>query len=476
MSSMKARKCIIAALALLMTASAVGCGSSSDGSSKGDASSFKETVEVASSDDIAAIPDDAEKELEWFSYFDINPSRSSPEKRTDLALFEQKGGKINYTRTGSMKKYDDLAARLLADDPPDMFWYETAMTFPANCIKGMFQPVDPIVDFDSPIWSDVKETAEQYTMNGEHYVAPVDFGALSVMTYNVDVFEENSLDDPYELYLDGKWDWDAWHELMTEYVENAPADEERWGVNGWFAPFIFHSTGKSIITYDAEKDEYINNIEDPDLDRAASLLYDLQKEGLYNANWIGSCSEAFKNNVLFYAMGTWAVTPKETDNWAIVPMPKDPNTDTLYTTLAVNAYMWVNGSKKNDAMRCWLECARIANTQEEYREAGKEKFFVNQPYYTEQMYQMMTEEVISNKFVRFFDPGYGISTVLSDNDSATNATLEAVIPYLYTSVMKSDENDTQFTWSQLKDAYTPTLNSELKTFNDAYHKFVSERS
>ena len=150
------------------------------------------------------IPDDAEKELEWFSYFDINPSRSSPEKRTDLALFEQKGGKINYTSTGSMKKYDDLAARLLADDPPDMFWYETAMTFPANCIKGMFQPVDPIVDFDSPIWSDVKETAEQYTMNGEHYVAPVDFGALSVMTYNVDVFEENSLDDPYELYQEGK--------------------------------------------------------------------------------------------------------------------------------------------------------------------------------------------------------------------------------------------------------------------------------
>ena len=89
---------------------------------------------------------------------------------------------------------------------------------------------------------------------------------------------------------------------------------------------------------------------------------------------------------------------------------------------------------------------------------------------------MMTEEVISNKFVRFFDPGYGISTVLSDNDSATNATLEAVIPYLYTSVMKSDENDTQFTWSQRKEAYTPTLNSELKTVNDAYHNFVSEKS
>ena len=181
---MRASKIIAAAAALVLTASAAGCGSSSGSSSDKD-SSYTEKVEVANSDDIAPIAEDAEKEIEWFSYFDINPSRSSPEKRTDLALFEQKGGKINYTRTGSMKKYDDLAARLLADDPPDMFWYETAMTFPANCIKGMFQSVDPIVDFDSPIWSDVKETASQYTLNGEHYVAPIDFGALSLMTYNV---------------------------------------------------------------------------------------------------------------------------------------------------------------------------------------------------------------------------------------------------------------------------------------------------
>ena len=146
---MKASKIIAAAAALVLTASAAGCGSSSGSSSDKD-SSYTEKVEVANSDDIAPIAEDAEKEIEWFSYFDINPSRSSPEKRTDLALFEQKGGKINYTRTGSMKKYDDLAARLLADDPPDMFWYETGMTFPANCIKGMFQSVDPIVDFDSP--------------------------------------------------------------------------------------------------------------------------------------------------------------------------------------------------------------------------------------------------------------------------------------------------------------------------------------
>ena len=468
---MQIKKCLCCALALTLAASIVGCGKS-DGSS--DASSFKSTVEVKSTDAIDAIPEGSDNEIEWFCYFDINPTKTSPEKRTDLTLFEEKGGKINYSQTTSLKKYDDLAARLMADNPPDMFWYETGMTFPANCIKGMFQPVDSIVDFSDPLWSDVKDTADQYTLNDEHYVTPVSFGALSVMTYNKDVIEACGFDDPYSLYQDGDWDWNAWYDMMSEYVDGAPSGEERWGVNGWFAPFIFHSTGKTIISYDADSDNYVSNIYDADLERAANLLYDVQKNGYYNSSWIGSATQAFKSNVLFYAMGTWAVTPKEGDNWAIVPMPKDPNTDELYTTLAVNAYMWVKGSTANDAMKCWLECARLVESNEDYKATNKEKFMVNQPYWTDEMYQLANEEVISSKFNRLFDAGYGISTTLSDNDAATNPTKEAVIPYLYTSVMKSDENDTQYTWTQLREQYKGTIDSELETFNNAYHKFIGK--
>jgi ABC-type glycerol-3-phosphate transport system substrate-binding protein len=97
---MRARKCIAAALALTLTAAAAGCGSSSGSSSKKDDSSFVETVTVASSDDIDRIKEGVTTEIEWFSYFDINPTRGWPEKRTDLALFEQSGGTIKYTRTG----------------------------------------------------------------------------------------------------------------------------------------------------------------------------------------------------------------------------------------------------------------------------------------------------------------------------------------------------------------------------------------
>ena len=462
-------------LAVISAFAAASCGSKSSSSSS---SSFVETVDVKESADITPIPEGADGTLEWCSYFDLNPTRANPEKTTALSLFEQNGGSIEYYRTSSLDKYDKLAARLLSNDPPDMFWYEMKMTFPANCIKEMFQPVDDIVDFDSAMWSDVKDVAENFSLNGKHFVAPINFLPSSVIAYDCDVIEANGLEDPYQLYLDGKWDWNAWYDMMDEYVHNAEDEEERYGINGWFAPFIFHSTGKTLIKLDNEKNEFVSNIDDPDFARATDLLYDIQKNGFYYPDWIGQTGDAFQKNILFYAMGPWATTgnhgPGEGQNWAMVPIPKDPNCDTLYTTVDMQAYMWVNGSTKKDAMKCWLECARIVYTQEEYIETEREKFAVNNPTWTDQMYDVAYVEPLTDKFTRVFDPGYGISTILSDDDAATNDTREAVIPYLYTSVMKTDDNGTQFTWAQLKEQYSGTIDSELKIFNAAYKEFLEK--
>ena len=45
---------------------------------------------------------------------------------------------------------------------------------------------------------------------------------------------------------------------------------------------------------------------------------------------------------------------------------------------------------------------------------------------------------------------------------------------LYTSVMKTDENGSQYTWTQLKEQYKGTVDSELKTLNDQYHAYLEK--
>ena len=476
---MNYKKYIAAVMALSMATGVAGCGSSSNSSSKAeDDFSATENVAVADTESIEAIPEGAEKEILYLGEGDLNPTKGSPEKSTELQLFESKGGKIRFQQTSNEDRFDNLAAAITANkDIPDIFKYEW-LAFPSQVVKDMYQPIDSIVDFSQPLWSATKDTADQFMLNGKHYVAPLGYSASAMLCYDKDIIDAEGLDDPYELYQDGKWDWNAWYDMMSEYVEGAAADEERYGINGWFAPFIFQSTGKTLITYDADKDEYVSNLNDADFVRASDMLYDIAKNGMYYPDWVGQAGDAFKKNILFYAMGPWASTgthsPKDGDNWGVVPMPKDPNSDTLYTTIDMNAYMWVKGSTKNDAMKCWLECAKIVYTQDTYKDIEKEKFFVNNPNWTEDMYNVAYVDLVTDKFTKIFDPGYGISTTLSDNDAATNDTKEAVIPYLYTSVMKTDENGSQYTWTQLKEQYKGTVDSELKTLNDQYHAYLEK--
>ena len=428
---------------------------------------------------VTAIPEGAESTLDWLSYFDINPAKGSAEKRADLQLFEQYGGKINWVRTTSMTKFDKLAELVLSGDYPDMFWFEN--NFPNTCIKEMFQPIDSIVDFDNALWSDVKDYSEIFTLGDKHFVAPIVFEAQSVITYDQNIIETYGLDDPYELYLDNEWTWDTFEDIMREWVALGDEETPHYGINGWIQSHLVYTTGKTLISRDPDTKLYVSNIEDPDIERAETFMYELAKDELYKGGWIGDAESCFKENILFYAMGTWASidthTPKEGDNWRKVPMPRDPNADDYYISVAPQAYMWVKGSTKADAMKCWLECARIVNVSEDYRQANKDKFFLNNPNWSEEDYDLVYNVLLSNEFNRVYDPGYGLTDMLSNNDAAQNETKEAVVNYVYNSVCKFDyETNEQTTWAQLKNEYKTVIDNELSIFNKELQEFLEKNS
>ena len=45
----------------------------------------------------------------------------------------------------------------------------------------MYQPIDSIVDFSQPLWSATKDTADQFMLNGKHYVAPLGYSASAMI-------------------------------------------------------------------------------------------------------------------------------------------------------------------------------------------------------------------------------------------------------------------------------------------------------
>lgn len=457
-----------AILALLMALSVTGC--TKDGEAE---SSHVDKVKVNSTEAAKAIeniPDDAEKQLIWMGTYDLNPEQNK-EKSVEMTLFEKKGGSIKWIRVLDGQKYDKLATAITSGkDVPDIFKYEW-IAFPSQVVTGMYQSVDEIVDFNADIWKDVKPTADQFQLKNKHYVAPISFSVGTLMMYNKDIIDNEGLDDPYDLYTRGEWNWDTWYQIMSDYKNKATGNEERYGIAGWFAPQLVQQTGKTLVTY--EDGKFNNNLNDVDIERAENLLYNIGKEGLVDLTWYNTAKSCFTSGkTLFFNMGPWAETgnngPTANDNWKVVPIPPDPQSDGKYMSSDMLAYMWVKGSTKKEAVKCWFECARVATFDESYKETSKEKFFTDNPGWDEDMYQVL-QDASSSEYKQIFDFGYGISPTLAQDDSAKG--LRAPIGALYEDIYKLDDNGTQRTWTALKNTYMGTVDSELKKINDKIDEF-----
>jgi multiple sugar transport system substrate-binding protein len=203
----------------MMTAALTACGNStSDSSTSEDVTTTEKTewtgdnIEVSA--DEGALSTDVDisgKTLKWMGIYDLNPTNDSPERSAELALFEDTyGATIEYIPTTSDKRFDDLATAILGGQSPDIFVYEWR-SFPYDISKGQYQSIDSLIDWDDPMWADVKDVADQFVWQGEHYIAPLGyaFSDTQILMYNAEMVEEQGLDDPYELYLNGEWDWDA---------------------------------------------------------------------------------------------------------------------------------------------------------------------------------------------------------------------------------------------------------------------------
>ena len=463
------KRLLAAAVALTSIFAMSACGES-DSSEGEETYTSVETVPVEDTSAIEDIAEDAKKEIVWMGTYDLNPTRGA-DKSVEMTLFNNKGGSVKWNRVADDTKFDSLATAILSkNDVPDIFKYEW-LAFPSQVLKDMYQPVDSIVDFDDDLWKDVKPTAEQFVMNGKHYVAPISYAVGTLMMYDNAIIENENLDDPYELWLNDEWDWDAWYDMMDTFVSNATGDDVRYGINGWFQTQIVQQTGKTMVIY--EDGVFKSNLMDPDIERAEDLLYKIGKNGYVNTEWLGNAKNALKDgNILFYCMGPWALTgtngPGEDDDYGVVPMPEDPNTDGKYVTSDMTAYMWVKYSTASEAVKTWFECCRIAATDEQYIENGRQKFMNANPAWTEDMYDVYAT-ASSTEYLSVFDYGYGISPTMS-SDSA-NADGNCITRKLYEYTNKQDENGQQYTWNNLRETYGPTVDAELKTINDAIATF-----
>ncbi|MCM1524245.1 MAG: ABC transporter substrate-binding protein [Ruminococcus sp.] len=414
-----------------------------------------DSIEVDDLDEVLDV-DTQGKTMKWMGIYDLNPTNDSPERSPELALFEDTyGAKIEYMPTTSDKRFDDLATSILGGSPPDIFVYEWR-TFPYDISKNQYQPIDSLVDWSKPKWADVKETADQFIWKGEHYIAPLgySFNDTQVLMYNKTTVANEGMEDPYEMYLNGEWDWTAFTDMMKTFVENASDGQERFGIGGWWANAFVYTAGETMVTYDGEK--FGNNLRSAKIERAQGVLEDIFKNNLIKRGWIGGESAFTDDSMLFYSMGTWAydaaAKSKPDDVIQIVPFPKDPDQDNYYVSNKVFSYMWVQGSDNADCVAAWLDCNRSVYYYDNYKEATKEKLLLNSPGWTSEMYDIAMDFYDSDKFVQAYDYGYGLSTFMGDD----------VMTLLYEGIA----NEQFESWVQAREEYVGIVDEEIKVYNE----------
>ena len=361
---------ILAAAAMMTVAFSCSSKKSSDSESETAASTkAPETstqAELYSSDDMT---------INWLSYYDINPEGGA-ERSVALSLFEDKyNGSVNYIQTTRDRLIPKLEAMINAGEEVDMFPYELR-TFPNNVTKGFSAPLDPYYESMGMdikgLWDDMKDVAEMFAYNGNHYIVPYEATSPMLLTYSRKLFKDEELSDPYELYKEGKWDWDTFTEIIDKFTENAPAGKARYAICGSFRQATRQSAGTATVNYDGSSKK------DANAEKAQQLIKDITEKNLYRTydwqNLLNHCPT--DSSTLFYAAEDWTLGDSNAYNeeadLMIVPFPKAPDAQKYTTICDFNANMLAANSAKGRAVATFIMCERYAATDKKFRDAAKQ--------------------------------------------------------------------------------------------------------
>ncbi len=474
--------------ALTLMSAAVSCGSSSENESGGTSSSSSSEANehYKESDEYGLDVDESEVEeikgdnsvdisgttITWLADYDLNPTNNN-DRSVALSLFEDVyGGKVNFVQTSSDEKFSKLATMILSGDEVDMFPYEWDAV-PNGVVKDQYEPLDPYFDvlgMNEGLWDDMEDVIDMFEYNGQHYVVPYAISDPLLITYSRKLMEAEGLDDPYELYEDGEWDWDAFMSMMESFVAGAADGQTRYGINGWFGQAIVQSTGHTIVNY--ENGKFINNIDDPEIEKAELLMQDIASKHLYYPDWIGNFPD--DQSTLFFAMADWALGASNAKNpdadLMVVPFPKSPDADENYLCCNFAAKMLIKNSKHGDAVATYMKCERMAAQNEEYRDLAKQKALVVEKtaagvvksFVTEEQYDAIQSYLDTDNTTPMFDFGYGMGERMYGDGEYTYET-RGVMNNLTTALLEG--NEAVDSWASLRDAWTGVITEEIEKFN-----------
>lgn len=373
----------ISAVALAASLSACGGGSSSGGSGNAPvettAAETTEAVTVAintaaiSDEDLESIDSASDvlrdvelenKEIKWLSHWDINPDSSGKSVPVALSMFQSKyGGSVKWYQTSWENRYNDLSTYVLGGEGIDFFQRDES-SLPKGIVSGMFQPIDDYIEFYSPLYDKVRTAMNLFSFKDKHYAFVNEVTSDGVVIYSAKTIDENGFDDPWDMYLDGRWNWETFTDMLSEFCDPAA---EKYGLDGWWTEKpLYLSAGVPAVS--SAKGKLQVNLKDPTLEKAQNWMYSLYTKGLvFDKTLYGGNPQVQlmgEGKELFFICAPWALmsAPEtweckidpEDARW--VPVPCPAGADKEWYAATAGGYCLCKGAANPLGVALYVEC------------------------------------------------------------------------------------------------------------------------
>ena len=481
------KRIIAILLAVIMIAALVGCGSKK-----------RQPIELTlSTEDSEAIllaagvrlPDISEtpaanSTIQFFSWFDpINNYTEDQVVNTGYWTFREKyNGHVDYVECTYDTRYDELANLIMAATSPDFFpaGVSSEATFPMYCVKNTFIPVNDYIDYTDPLWEGMAEPADAFTLAGKCFAFITDVTFRNICPYNRRVISEWGFDDPADLYANDEWTWDVFYDMCIEFSD---PEADRYALDGYAynGALVQEASGAKFVEKN-DDGQYISNLDDPILEQANQLIYDLVKNDcVYHEGtsyWAGRDNHTDGAGVkdgkcLFYI--TYFTSIQDTvDNisavWGdvtqgelmFVPLPRNDRGDGEYYLASIpSGYMLIQGAKNPEGVALYAACERfkiIDPTVERIdRQQLRDKYL-----WTEEMLEMYDEcrEIILKNTYMYYNGNF-----IDQLNTAYNHFRDDIA-----------RGGATTTWAQLKEQYSESFEYYLEEQNNEIANYIAANS
>ncbi len=410
-----------------------------------------------------------EKKIKYLGWWAIDETQASTElfkevygipEEGDESYGNQANNIFKYQSVSYADRYTQLTKLVQAGDSPDIFQFEL-MNYPFTAWKNLIEPVDEHIDFSTSLWDHTRDVMKQLEWGGKNYCPVTSVNLNYLLWYRRSVVKEAGLEDPYELYKAGKWDWNTFLDMCSKF--NDP-DNDKYSIDGWnVAASFVCTTGTPILTI--ENGKLKSNLYDPNLERCVNTVITTMAKQNYrfprheNESWSLNFQGWVIGDELFFTDLGYAVkdsfqTQITTYEWEdgdvfFVPYPKDPEADKYYQGMKVDPWLLCSGSQNYTGYAAWNLCSAMvasdAEIAERLSEISHEQLMTNYEGFTEEMLDFLDElQGPNSPLTPVFDFKSGIGQDVADGNNAKNP-VDGLIEVPYNDGLDNEGNPSTFT-------------------------------